>query len=309
VSQLRGCDVVSLKVEDVAPHGYAVDRATVRQSKTGRPVRFQITEHARQAIDEHLAVARKRPGDFLFNGRGGKHRCLTTREYARLLSRWIASVGLDPSLFGTHSLRRTKATLIDRRTDNLRAVQLLLGHTKVGARQEDRHETLRHGWLKAAASGQSQSPAGGTPGLSGYGNGYAEDMAADALIASAEIGLTAATASAPSAEDAGQNPAESDIPKSGNLSASGGPLSSGSGQSTPPAPSDPAMPGLGNPGTGKAVAGGQPSSSGNRKSAAPTGGKAPLSGPGKPKESPPSLALLKKKAPPAPKVILGPFDD
>jgi hypothetical protein len=143
-----------------------------------------------------------------------------------------------------------------------------------------------------------------------YGNGYAEDMAADALIASAEIGLTAATASAPSAQDAGQNPAESDIPKSGNLAASGGPLSSGSGQSTPPAPSDPAMPGLGNPGTGKAVAGGQPSSSGNRKSAAPTGGKAPLSGPGKPKESPPSLlALLTKKAPPAPKVILGPFDD
>jgi integrase len=123
--------VVRLKVEDVAPHGYAVDRATVRQSKTGRPVRFEITEQARQAIDEHLAAARKRPGDFLFNGRGGKHRCLTTRQYARLLSQWTASIGLDPSLFGTHSLRRTKATLIYRHTGNLRAVQLLLGHTKV----------------------------------------------------------------------------------------------------------------------------------------------------------------------------------
>jgi integrase len=129
-SKLRGCDVVSLKVEDVAPHGYAVDRATVRQNKTGRPVRFEITEQTRQAIDEHLAVSRKRPGDFLFQVRGGHGRCLSTRQYARLLSEWIASIGLDPALFGTHSLRRTKATLIYRRTGNLRAVQLLLGHTK-----------------------------------------------------------------------------------------------------------------------------------------------------------------------------------
>ena len=130
-SKLRGCDVVSLKAENVAPHGYTMDRATVRQSKTGRPVRFEITEQTRQAIDEHLAPSRKRPGDFLFGGRGGKDRCLSTRQYARLLSQWIASIGLDPSLFGTHSLRRTKATLICRRTGNLRAVQLLLGHTKV----------------------------------------------------------------------------------------------------------------------------------------------------------------------------------
>jgi integrase len=123
--------VVSLKVEDVAPHGYAVDRATVRQNKTRLPVRFEITEQTRQAIDEHLAASRKRPGDFLFHGRRDKGRCLSTRQYARLLSEWIASIGLDPSLFGTHSMRRTKATLIYRRTGNLRAVQLLLGHTKV----------------------------------------------------------------------------------------------------------------------------------------------------------------------------------
>jgi integrase len=71
------------------------------------------------------------PAIFLFNGRGDKRRCLSTRQYARLLSEWIARIGLDPSLFGTHSLRRTKATLIYRRTGNLRAVQLLLGHTKV----------------------------------------------------------------------------------------------------------------------------------------------------------------------------------
>jgi integrase len=128
-SKLRACDLVSVKVENVAPHGYAIDRATVRQNKTGRPVRFEIAEQTRQAIDEHLAATRKRPGDFLFRGRGGKG--LSTRQYARLLSDWLASIGLDPCLFGTHSLRRTKATLIYRRTGNLRAVQLLLGHTKV----------------------------------------------------------------------------------------------------------------------------------------------------------------------------------
>ncbi len=130
-SKLRGCDVVSLKVDDVAPHGYALDRATVRQRKTGRPVKFEITEQTRQAVDAYLEAFRKQPGDFLFTGRRGKYRSLTTRQYARLVSEWIASIGLDASLFGTHSLRRTKATLIYRRTGNLRAVQLLLGHTKI----------------------------------------------------------------------------------------------------------------------------------------------------------------------------------
>ena len=130
-SKLRGCDIVSLKVEDVAPHGYAVDRAAVRQNRTGAPVRFEITEQTRQAIDEHVAATQKRASDFLFGGRRGKGRCLSTRQYARLLSEWIASIGLDPAVFGTHSLRRTKATQIYRRTGTLRAVQLLLGHTKV----------------------------------------------------------------------------------------------------------------------------------------------------------------------------------
>jgi integrase len=77
-----------------------------------------------------MKAAGKRPGDYLFVGRRGPDLSLTTRQYARLLSDWVASVGLDPHLFGTHSLRRTKATLIYRRTGNLRAVQLLLGHTK-----------------------------------------------------------------------------------------------------------------------------------------------------------------------------------
>ncbi len=130
-SKLRGCDVVALKVDDIAPSGYAADRASIRQKKTGRPVKFELTETTRQAVDDYLKAAGKRPGDYLFTGRRGCNVSLTTRQYARLLGEWVASVGLDPHLFGTHSLRRTKATLIYRRTGNLRAVQLLLGHTKI----------------------------------------------------------------------------------------------------------------------------------------------------------------------------------
>jgi len=130
-SKLRGCDVVALKVEDVAPSGYAVDRATVRQKKTGQTVRFEMTEQTRQAVDDYIRAANKKPGEFLFIGRRGAGQCMTTRQYARLVSGWVGSIGLDPRLFGTHSLRRTKATLIYRRTGNLRAVQLLLGHTKI----------------------------------------------------------------------------------------------------------------------------------------------------------------------------------
>ena len=130
-SKLRGCDVVAIKVKDVAPSGRAVDRATVRQKKTGRPVRFELTEQTRQSVDEYIKAANKKPGEFLFSGRPGPARSMTTRQYARLVSEWIAGIGLDPALFGTHSLRRTKATLIYRRTGNLRAVQLLLGHSKI----------------------------------------------------------------------------------------------------------------------------------------------------------------------------------
>ena len=130
-SKLRACDVVGLKVVDIAPHGYTIDRATVRQRKTGRPVKFELTEQTRQAVDDYLRDASKKPGDFLFTSSRAIGRCLGTRQYARLVSGWIASIGLDAKQFGTHSLRRTKATLIYRRTGNLRAVQLLLGHTKI----------------------------------------------------------------------------------------------------------------------------------------------------------------------------------
>lgn len=129
-SKLRSCDVVPLKVDDLAPGGYAANRATVRQKKTGRPVKFELTESARQAIDDCLRATGKKLGEYLFTGRRRSGH-MTTRQYARLLSHWLADIGLDPHLFGTHSLRRTKATLIYRRTGNLRAVQLLLGHTKI----------------------------------------------------------------------------------------------------------------------------------------------------------------------------------
>ena len=129
-SKLRGCDVVTIRVDDVAPNGYAADRATVRQRKTGRPVRFELTEHTRQAVDDFLKAFRKKSGDFLFTG-AKSGRNITARQYGRLVSDWLVGIGLDPHLYGTHSLRRTKATMIYRRTGNLRAVQLLLGHTKI----------------------------------------------------------------------------------------------------------------------------------------------------------------------------------
>jgi integrase len=130
-SKLRGCDVVSIRVDDVAPSGYAIDRATIRQKKTGRPVRFELTDQTRQAIDQYLRATGKRAEQFLFNGQRNADTRLTTRQYARLVREWVASIGLDPTKFGTHSLRRTKAVLIYKRTGNLRAVQLLLGHSKI----------------------------------------------------------------------------------------------------------------------------------------------------------------------------------
>lgn len=108
-----------------------MDRATIRQRKTGRPVRFELTDQTRLAIDEYLRLTARKSGQILFAGRGDGSRGLTTRQYARLIREWIARVRLDPAKFGTHSLRRTKAVLIYRRTGNLRAVQLLLGHTKI----------------------------------------------------------------------------------------------------------------------------------------------------------------------------------
>ena len=88
----------------------------LRQKKTGQPVKFELTEQTRQAIDDYVKAGRRKPGEFLFTSRANRDRCISTRQYARLVSEWIASIGLDAKRFGTHSLRRTKATLIYRRT-------------------------------------------------------------------------------------------------------------------------------------------------------------------------------------------------
>src|SRR5207245_11251871 len=91
-SKLRCCDVVAIRVEDVAAGGYTADRATVRQKKTGRPVRFELSEQTRQAVDDYLKATGKRPGEVLFTGRRGHERSMTTREYARLGSECIGTV-------------------------------------------------------------------------------------------------------------------------------------------------------------------------------------------------------------------------
>jgi integrase len=123
--------LANIRVDDVAPSGYAVERTTVRQRKTGQPVKFELTEQTRQAVDDYVRTTGKTLGEYLFSSIRKPGRSLTTRQYARLVSAWVTSIGLDRRLFGTHSLRRTKATLIYRRTGNLRAVQLLLGHTRI----------------------------------------------------------------------------------------------------------------------------------------------------------------------------------
>jgi integrase len=130
-SKLRGCDLVALRVDDVAPNGYATDRAKLRQSKTGRPVRFELTELTRQALDDYLRISGRKLGQCLFPDRGGPDRHLTTRQYARLVAEWVSGIRLDPLKYATNSMRRTKAALIYRCTGNLRAVQLLLGHTRI----------------------------------------------------------------------------------------------------------------------------------------------------------------------------------
>ena len=98
-SKLRGCDLVAVRVDDIAPNGYAIERASVRQRKTGRPVRFELTEQTRQTIDEYLGTADRKPGEYLFNGRR-PGESMTTRQYARLLADWLVGIGLDPHVYG-----------------------------------------------------------------------------------------------------------------------------------------------------------------------------------------------------------------
>jgi len=130
-SKLRSCDLVKLKVRDVYHGNGIAPRAMVLQQKTQQPVQFEITEQTRDALKNWISHNQLRPDDYLFRSRINSSTHISTRQYARIVHKWVEMIGLDTLLYGTHSLRRTKATLIYRRTKNLRAVQLLLGHTKL----------------------------------------------------------------------------------------------------------------------------------------------------------------------------------
>lgn len=130
-SKLRACDLVALRVRDVAHGNQVAKRAMVIQRKTRRPVQFEVTDQTRDAVAAWIAKAQLKPEQFLFPSRIHASPHLSTRQYARILDRWVVSAGLEPSAYGTHTMRRTKATLIYRRTKNLRAVQLLLGHSRL----------------------------------------------------------------------------------------------------------------------------------------------------------------------------------
>ena len=130
-SKLRGCDLVRIRVADVVHGTRVLPRATVLQQKTGLPVRFELTEQTRSAVQDWINSAHLGTGDYLFTSRKHISPHITTRQYSRIVDGWVSLIGLDRHEYGTHSLRRTKATLIYRRTKNLRAVQLLLGHTKL----------------------------------------------------------------------------------------------------------------------------------------------------------------------------------
>jgi integrase len=130
-AKLRGCDLVRLRVSDVAPGGALRARATVIQQKTGRPVPFEITEPTREALAAWLQRRGRRTDDWLFPSRSRPGEHISTRQYARLVGRWVRLIELEPAAYGTHSLRRSKVALVYKKTGNLRACQLLLGHRKL----------------------------------------------------------------------------------------------------------------------------------------------------------------------------------
>lgn len=130
-SKLRACDLLKLRLSDVSSGSKVNNRATVMQQKTGRAVRFEITRRTRQSIAIWANNAQLGPSDYLFPSRIRRSQHLSTRQYSRIVSGWVSEIGLDASNYGTHSLRRTKPTLLYRKTKNLRAVQLLLGHSNL----------------------------------------------------------------------------------------------------------------------------------------------------------------------------------
>jgi integrase len=130
-SKLRACDLVNLRVQDVCHGAQVLHRAMVMQRKTQTPVQFEVTEQTRLSVGRWIQERSLAPTDFLFPSRVVNSSHLTSRQYARIVHQWVRQIGLDDSRYGTHSMRRTKVALIYRRTRNLRAVQLLLGHSKI----------------------------------------------------------------------------------------------------------------------------------------------------------------------------------
>lgn len=130
-SKLRGCDLVKLMVADVYAAGQVKERTSIIQSKTQKPVRFEITEGTRKSLVRWMEEPLMVGSEYLWPGRFHERLHISTRQYARLVREWVKSIGLEPSAYGTHSMRRTKVSQIYKKTGNLRAVQLLLGHTKM----------------------------------------------------------------------------------------------------------------------------------------------------------------------------------
>jgi len=129
--KLRACDLVKLRVKDISHGEHISRRAIILQQKTQTPVQFEITDPTRDVLSKWIEQAALELESYLFPSRVIKWTHISTRQYARLVESWVTEIGLDPVLYGTHSIRRTKASLIYRRTKNLRAVQLLLGHKKL----------------------------------------------------------------------------------------------------------------------------------------------------------------------------------
>ncbi len=164
-SKLRGCDLIGLRVHDVVQGSQVARRAIVMQKKTQRPVQFEITEQTREAVAAWVKELHRRPEQFLFPSRVVESPHLSTRQYSRIVGFWVRSIGLDPAAYGTHSLRRTKPTLICRRTKNLRTVELLLGHTKLestvrylGIEVDDALEIAEQTEVQSTLQGGSRPP-------------------------------------------------------------------------------------------------------------------------------------------------------
>ena len=130
-SKLRASDLVNLKVFDVSHGSNVQSRAMVIQQKTSRPVQFEITKRTRVSLERWISLKGLKGDDYLFRSRIKDSPHLSTRQYARIVEGWVKSLGLDPVPYGTHTLRRTKVSLIYKRTKNLRAIQLLLGHSNL----------------------------------------------------------------------------------------------------------------------------------------------------------------------------------